>query len=652
MTTFLIPNAFALPLDGAGKRLARRPGRRSRLATAGLWYVHASIYVLFGTIVPAAGRAGESGTEADEPTSQRPDAGEPSGELSDIEALDISDPEDFDLRLKPSNPAYEDSTLIARVGDDPITAGDLYYALDFARGMNRQLPPDTLRAVLIDKAVNQTLLAQEAQQLGYGRSPALVNAMSREEDRLVTRELVRRIYAGKLTVAESEVRELYERYFYTLRVLHLSVDQETQAQSLRKRIEAGENFGDLARLYSEDKKSAPKGGDLGEVRAGRLIINLEDAVFALEPGQLSQVIKGRGEHYKIFQLLSKDRDREPSQAYEELRPALAKRVRTRKAAETKYEWEQGLLAKYEVTIDEPNYRVFSHRLRDQIASWEAINSMRRDSLSTAWIFTDWPADELELTIARWKGGQMTCAEFNKVSRELRVCPTCLWRDSDIQLRMFVLGRAFDHLFELEKRAIRLERLPEITTELERRRAARLGEMVAAGLLVRQADISDEEARTYWEAHPRQYMKAPRARALRIVVETETQAGEIMERLRGGADFGALAKRYSKDETTNWNGGQTDWFTPGTMYGMADVAMKHQVGELIPPFRSDVGWEVVKVTEKEPSIPMPFVEAKIPIRERIATQRTEAQIQAKIAELRAGTRIAIDEAALARLNFPS
>jgi hypothetical protein len=442
------------------------------------------------------------GTEADEPTSQTRDALDPSGELSDVEAPDIADPGDYDARLKPHNPAYEDGTLIARVGDDRITAGDLYYALDFARGMNRQLPPDTLRAMLIEKAVNQKLLTQEARQLGYERNAAYVNAMSREEDRLVTRELVRRIYTGKLTVTEDELRELYERYFYTLRALHLSVGEEAQAQSLRKRIEAGENFGDLARLYSEDTKTAPKGGDMGEIRAGRLVVNLEDAVFALEPGQLSPVIKSRGEHYKIFQLLSKDRDREPPQAYEEMRPALAKRVRTRKAALSKYAWEQGLLTKYELTIDEPNYRVFSHRLRDQIASWEAINSMRRDSLTTAWIFTDWPADELVLPIATWKGGQMTCAEFNKVSRELRVCPTCLWRDSDVQLRMFVLGRAFDRLFELEKRSIRLEQLPEITTELERRREARLGEMVAAGLLVRQGDITDEEARAVHEESPR------------------------------------------------------------------------------------------------------------------------------------------------------
>ena len=88
------------------------------------------------------------------------------------------------------------------------------------------------------------------------------------------------------------------------------------------------------------------------------------------------------------------------------------------------------------------------------------------------------------------------------------------------------------------------------------------------------------------------MRSPRGRVRHIVVDTETQAAQIVERLRGGADFAALAKRYSKDETTNWNGGQTDWFTPGSMYGMADVALAHPVGELIPPLngRVDVRYE--------------------------------------------------------------
>jgi peptidyl-prolyl cis-trans isomerase C len=594
----------------------------------------------------AAGTSEELGAGTEETHEPKGGPGEIEGEESDFEERET------DPRLRPPNPAYEDSTLIATVGQDRVTAGDLYFARDYGRGIPKDLPADSLRASLLDKAINQKLLAQEARHLAYERSPAFVNMMEREAERLAKREMVRRIYIGKLDISEEEIREIYERYFYTLRVLHLSVTEQAEAERLRARIVAGENFGDLARLYSEDKKSAPQGGDLGEVRAGRMIITFEDAVFAMEPGELSEVIKGQGEHFKLFKLISKERDREPPYSFDEMRPALRKRVRTRKAALTKYAWEQSLFVKYDLQIVPDNYQIFSHRLRDQIASWEAINSIRRDSLGTSWIFSNWPPEEESLPIARWHGGQLTCAEFNKGSKEMRACPTCLWRDSDVQLRQFVLGRAFDRILQLEQRAIRIENPPHLAAELKRWREGRLGEMVAASLVVSPNDVSDADAKSYWEGHQGDYMRSPRGRVRHIVVETETQAAEIVERLRGGADFAALAKRYSKDETTNWNGGETDWFTPGSMYGMADVALAHPVGELIPPFQSQAGWEVVEVLAKEPAVPVPFEEAKPQVQRKIAADRSDAAVTRRLAELSKKTPIRIDEAALARLNFPS
>jgi parvulin-like peptidyl-prolyl isomerase len=557
-----------------------------------------------------------------------------------------------DPRLRPPNPAYEDSTVIAVVGQDRITAGDLYYARDKGRGIRKDLPADSLRESLLDLAINQRLLAQEGRRRGFDRAPAYVNGMAGIEERLAHREMVRRIYIGKLDISDEEIRELYDRYFYTLRVLHLSVTEKAEAERLRARIMAGENFGDLAKLYSEDKKTAPQGGDMGEVRAGRMYINFEDVVFALEPGELSSVIKGQGEHYKLFKLISKERDRDPPQSYGEMRPTLGKRVRARKIAVAKYAWELSLFQRYDLRIDPENYKIFSHRLRDQIASWEAINSIRRDSLATAWIFADWPEEEKSLPIARWHGGQLTCAEFNKGAIEMHYCPTCLWRDSDVQLQMYVLGRAFDRILQIEVRAIRLENPPHLAAELKRRQESRLGEMVAASLLASPDDVSDADAKSYWEGHQGDYMRTRRGRVRHIVVETETQAEEIVERLRGGADFAALAKRYSKDETTNWNGGETDWFTPGSMHGMADVALTHPVGELIPPFESQAGWEVVEVLEKEPAVLLPYEEAKPHVQQKIAADRSEAAVLSQLAELRKTTPIRIDEAALARLNFPS
>jgi len=60
--------------------------------------------------------------------------------------------------------------------------------------------------------------------------------------------------------------------------------------TLRKRIEHGESFAELARRYSEDA-SAPQGGDLGWLNPGETVPAFEQAMNALQDGQVSEPVK-------------------------------------------------------------------------------------------------------------------------------------------------------------------------------------------------------------------------------------------------------------------------------------------------------------------------------------------------------------------------
>jgi peptidyl-prolyl cis-trans isomerase D len=62
------------------------------------------------------------------------------------------------------------------------------------------------------------------------------------------------------------------------------------ANELKQRIEAGEDFGELAKEYSEDPGSAAAGGELGPVGKGLFAPEFEEALWALEPGQLSEPV--------------------------------------------------------------------------------------------------------------------------------------------------------------------------------------------------------------------------------------------------------------------------------------------------------------------------------------------------------------------------
>lgn len=76
-----------------------------------------------------------------------------------------------------------------------------------------------------------------------------------------------------------------------------------EAEDIRKRLEKGENLGDLAKKYSITPE-AKDGGEVGWVSKGELIESMEKAIFALPTGKLSPVTK-TSYGYHIFEVQSK-----------------------------------------------------------------------------------------------------------------------------------------------------------------------------------------------------------------------------------------------------------------------------------------------------------------------------------------------------------
>jgi len=65
-----------------------------------------------------------------------------------------------------------------------------------------------------------------------------------------------------------------------------------RAEALVARLRAGSDFAALARQRSADKRTAARGGDLGEIKPGRMPKHIEAAANALRPGEISDPIQG------------------------------------------------------------------------------------------------------------------------------------------------------------------------------------------------------------------------------------------------------------------------------------------------------------------------------------------------------------------------
>lgn len=117
---------------------------------------------------------------------------------------------------------------------------------------------------------------------------------------------------------------------------------------LRQRVEGGASFADLARQYSEDG-SAAMGGDLGWAGPGQFVPEFEQALNALEPGQVSQPVVSRfGVH--LIQLVDR---RQATLTPREQREMLRNVVREEKLEKAHANWLQELRGQAYVEYREP-----------------------------------------------------------------------------------------------------------------------------------------------------------------------------------------------------------------------------------------------------------------------------------------------------------
>jgi peptidyl-prolyl cis-trans isomerase C len=124
-------------------------------------------------------------------------------------------------------------------------------------------------------------------------------------------------------------------------------------------------------------------------------------------------------------------------------------------------------------------------------------------------------------------------------------------------------------------------------------------------------------------------------AKHILVDDEADAKKIIADLKGGADFAALARQYSKDPGAAQQGGDLGFFKMNDMvpeFAAAAFALKPgQVSET--PVHSQFGWHVILLVERRRADPPSFEKARDELRQKIiqeGVQKAVANARAMVA----------------------
>ncbi len=153
-------------------------------------------------------------------------------------------------------------------------------------------------------------------------------------------------------------------------------------------------------------------------------------------------------------------------------------------------------------------------------------------------------------------------------------------------------------------------------------------------------ISEEALSAAYETRKAQFADPEKVHARHILIrvgegapeaevkKAEKSAGDIAAKIRGGEDFIEAAKKYGQDPSAA-QGGDLDFFTREQMVKpFADAAFSLAAGELSAPVRTQFGFHLIKVEEKQAAKQRTLDEVKDELRAALAVEAATEALQAK------------------------
>jgi parvulin-like peptidyl-prolyl isomerase len=134
-------------------------------------------------------------------------------------------------------------------------------------------------------------------------------------------------------------------------------------------------------------------------------------------------------------------------------------------------------------------------------------------------------------------------------------------------------------------------------------------------------VAPAAVKAYYTSHKSQYGQPETRQVRHILVQKKALADSIYAQLKSGANFAALAKKYSKDPGSASNGGKLTISKGQTVPQFDKVAFQLKKGELSQPVKTQYGYHVIQaLSEIKPAQSTPFAKVESSIKQQLEQQR--------------------------------
>ena len=164
-------------------------------------------------------------------------------------------------------------------------------------------------------------------------------------------------------------------------------------------------------------------------------------------------------------------------------------------------------------------------------------------------------------------------------------------------------------------------------------------------------VPEAEIAAFYQQNLSQYQTPAQVRASHILFKLEGKDEKVVQALAEdvlkkatapSADFAALAKQYSEDDSNNQNGGDLDYFGRGRMVAeFEQAAFGMKAGEISNLVKTAFGFHIIKVVDNKSDQTRPLTEVRTELEDQLKWQKAQAEAERLAKSLEATTKTPAD-----------
>jgi foldase protein PrsA len=161
-------------------------------------------------------------------------------------------------------------------------------------------------------------------------------------------------------------------------------------------------------------------------------------------------------------------------------------------------------------------------------------------------------------------------------------------------------------------------------------------------LSKDTTVTVAEMQAYYDKNKTQFEQKAAKRAMHILFKPEDKATaqKVLQQIKDGGDFSALAKKYSVDTATASKGGDLGWPTTPYVDEFEAALAKLGKGETSGLVQTPYGWHIIRVTDTRKGSQQTFSEVKDQIQQILIQQKRAEDYQKYLDALRKKAKIEI------------